>query len=101
MDSKSIDPLDDKMPSKQKPPQIPLSKSWEKYVKSGILHVFALAQCAHRRPRIEPRERWPRGAPCAKPQTLIAGKPGQRFEMVESFHEKRRHLPVVKLNRAA
>ena len=56
---------------------------------------------ANRRPRIEPRERWPRGAPCAKPQTLIAGKPGQRFEMVVSFHKKRRHLPVVKLNRAA
>ena len=56
---------------------------------------------ANRKPRIEPRERWQRGAPCAKPQTLIAGKPGQRFEMVVSFHEKRRHLPVVKLNRAA
>jgi len=55
----------------------------------------------NRRPRIEPREHWRRGAPCAKPQTLIAGKPGQRFEMVVSFHKKRRHLPVVKLNRAA
>ena len=56
---------------------------------------------ANRKPRIEPRQRWPRGAPCAKPQTLIAGKPGQRFELVVSFHKKRRHLPVVKLNRAA
>ena len=56
---------------------------------------------ANRKPRIEPRERWPRGAPCAKPQTLIAGKPGQRFEMVVSFHKKQRRLPVVKLNRAA
>ena len=56
---------------------------------------------ANRKPRIEPRERWPRGSPCAKPQTLIAGKPGQRFEMVVSFHKKQRHLPVVKLNRAA
>ncbi|MCH8045773.1 MAG: transposase, partial [Planctomycetes bacterium] len=56
---------------------------------------------ANRRPRIEPRQRWPRGAPCAKPQTLIAGKSGQRFEMVVNFHKKQRHLPVVKLNRAA
>jgi len=56
---------------------------------------------ANRKPRIEPRERWPRGSPCAKPQTLIAGKPGQRFELVVSFHKKQRHLPVVKLNRAA
>ena len=56
---------------------------------------------ANRKPRIEPRQRWPRGAPCAKPQTLIAGKPGQRFELVVSFHKKQRYLPVVKLNRAA
>ena len=56
---------------------------------------------ANRKPRIEPRQRWPRGSPCAKPQTLIAGKPGQRFELVVSFHKKQRHLPVVKLNRAA
>ena len=44
MDSKRTDPLDDKMPSKKKQPQIPLPKSWEKYVKSGILHVFARKQ---------------------------------------------------------
>jgi putative transposase len=56
---------------------------------------------ANRRPRIEPREHWPRRSPCAKPQTLVAGKPGQRFAMVVSFHKQRRHLPVVKLNRAA
>ena len=46
MDSKRTDPLDDKMPSNKKQPQIPLPKSWDKYVKSGILHVFALAQYA-------------------------------------------------------
>ena len=28
---------------------------------------------ANRRPWLEPRQRWPRGSPCAKPQTLIAG----------------------------
>ncbi|MCH7687957.1 MAG: hypothetical protein IH899_14965 [Planctomycetes bacterium] len=55
----------------------------------------------NRRPRIEPRQRSRRGAPCAKPPTLIAGKPGQRFEMVVSFHKKQRHLPVVELKRAA
>jgi hypothetical protein len=36
--------LDEIMPSKNKQPQIPLPKSWDKSVKSGILHVFALAQ---------------------------------------------------------
>jgi transposase InsO family protein len=55
----------------------------------------------NRRPRIEPREHWPRGSPCANPQALVAGKPGQRFEMIVSFHDNRRHLPVVKLRRVA
>ena len=46
MDSKRTDPLDDKMPRKKKQPQILLPKSWDKYVKSGILHVMTLAQNA-------------------------------------------------------
>ena len=56
---------------------------------------------ANRKPRIEPRPRWPRGSRCAKPQTLVAGKPGQRFEMNVAFHGNRRHLPIVTLQRAA
>jgi transposase InsO family protein len=56
---------------------------------------------AHRKPRIEPRPGWPRGSVCAKPWALVGGKPGQRFETTVAFHEKRRHLPVVTLRRAA
>jgi hypothetical protein len=56
---------------------------------------------ANRKPRLEPRIGWPRGSPCAKPQTLVAGKPGQRFEMTVDFYRKRRHLPIVTLKRAA
>ncbi len=56
---------------------------------------------ANRRPRIEPRRRWPRRSPCAQPQTLVAGQPGDRFSTEISFHDGRRHLPVVKLRRAA
>ena len=56
---------------------------------------------ANRKPRIEPRTSWPRSSPCARPQTLVAGKPGQRFEMTVDFYRKRRHLPVVTLKRAA
>jgi transposase InsO family protein len=63
--------------------------------------VFENCFPAHRKPRIEPRARWPRGSPCAKPQTLVAGKPGQRFDMTVRFHAKRRHLPIVTLKRAA
>jgi len=55
----------------------------------------------NRKPRMEPRAGWPRGSPCAKPQVLVAGKPGQRFEMTVDFFRKRRHLPIVTLKRAA
>lgn len=56
---------------------------------------------ANRKPRVEPRPRWPLGSPCARPQTLIAGKPGDRFNVIVSFQGKRRHLPIVKLRRSA
>jgi transposase InsO family protein len=56
---------------------------------------------ANRKPRIEPRPRCPRGSPCATPQALVAGNPGQRFEMNVAFHANRRHLPIVTLRRAA
>ena len=56
---------------------------------------------ANRRPRIEPRKRWPRSSPCAQPRTLVAGQPGDRFIIEIDFHEGRRHLPIVTLKRAA
>jgi putative transposase len=34
------------MASKSKPPEIPLPNSWDRHVKSGILHIIALAQYA-------------------------------------------------------
>ena len=34
------------MPSKKNQPQISLPKSWNKFVKSGMIHVFSLAQYA-------------------------------------------------------
>ena len=34
---------------------------------------------ANEQPRIEPRPRWPRGSPCAKPQVAIDGAPGDPF----------------------
>ena len=59
-------------------------------------------RCAENgRPRIEPREHWPRGSPCAKPQTLIAGQPGDKFTLQVNFHEGCRHLPSMTLKRAA
>ena len=56
---------------------------------------------ANRTPRWEPREKWPRGSPCAKPQTLVKGKPGVRLKLAVTFEGGRRHLPVVALRRVA
>jgi transposase InsO family protein len=56
---------------------------------------------AHRRPRIEPRPKWPRGSPCAKPQVLVAGRPGARFNVQIERIDGQMHLPIVRLRRAA
>src|SRR5262249_36347281 len=63
--------------------------------------VYFVRSPAHRRPRLEPRSRWPRGAPCARPQTLVAGQPGDRFTLEVRFHGGKRALPIVNLRRAA
>jgi len=55
----------------------------------------------NRRPRFEPRHRWPRGSPCAKPWALVRGKPGARLEVDVTFHAGQRHLPIVTVRRAA
>jgi putative transposase len=56
---------------------------------------------ANRRPRFEPRSRWPRGSPCAKPWALVRGSPGAKLTLEVSFHAGRKHLPVVRVKRAA
>ena len=63
--------------------------------------VYFARSSAHRRPRLEPRVRWPRGAPCARPQVLVAGQPGDRFTLEVQFHGGQRALPIVNLRRAA
>jgi putative transposase len=55
----------------------------------------------NRRPRYEPRSRWPRGSPCAKPWALMRGAPGARLALDITFHGGRRHLPIVSLRRVA
>jgi len=56
---------------------------------------------ANRLPRWEPRERWPRGSPCARPITLVKGRPGVQLALDVAFVEGRKHLPIVRLKRAA
>ena len=56
---------------------------------------------ANRRPRCEPRSRWPQTSRCAKPQTLVAGQPGAEFTLKIDFVKGHKHLPIVTLKRAA
>jgi len=56
---------------------------------------------ACRRPRFEPRPRWPRDSPCASPQAKVRGNPGVRLQLVVDFHQGRGHLPIVTLKRVA
>ena len=97
--------------------EIPLPKGWHRHVRSAMLHVISLAQYATVYTRswaVESlngpvrlkaekdqalQELLP--SPCARPQTLVAGQPGDRFRIRVDFHEGRRHLPIVSLRRAA
>ena len=56
---------------------------------------------ANRKPRFEPRSRWPRGSPCAKPWALVRGSPGAKLTLEVSFVAARKYLPIVTLRRTA
>ncbi|MDA0833853.1 MAG: DDE-type integrase/transposase/recombinase [Planctomycetota bacterium] len=63
--------------------------------------IYHSLRPANSRPRCEPRSRWPRKSRCAAPQTLVAGQRGDRFSIKVDFVAGRKHLPVVRLQRAA
>lgn len=63
--------------------------------------VYFNKQLAYKSPRFEPREAWPRGSPCARPQTLVKGQPGVCLELTVKFVAGRRHLPRISLQRVA
>ncbi len=56
---------------------------------------------ACRRPRFEPRTRWPSQSPCASPYAHVRGKPGVCLELVVEHYQGRNHLPIVALKRVA
>ncbi len=63
--------------------------------------VYFRRRPANRSPRFEPRSGWPRGSPCAKPWALVKGNHGATVQLHVSSHGGRKHLPLVRLNRAA
>jgi len=56
---------------------------------------------ACRRPRFEPRPRWPIDSGCAAPLAKVRSKPGAKLEFVVTWHDSWKHLPIVTLKRAA
>jgi transposase InsO family protein len=63
--------------------------------------VYHGLEPACRAPRFEPRQRWPRGSPCAAPLAGVRGRCGARIELNVRRMAGRRHLPIVELRRAA
>ena len=56
---------------------------------------------ANKRPRWEPRKCWPHDADCAGPKAKTRGEPGVRLEVVVTYLDEKKHLPVIQLKRAA
>jgi transposase InsO family protein len=56
---------------------------------------------ACRSPRVEPRRRWPRGSPCARPPAPVRGRRGQSLDLRVTYLAGRKHLPIVELKTAA
>jgi len=63
--------------------------------------VFEGVLPAHRKPRLEPRARYPARAACARPRVPVRGNPGVKLELIVSHPEQAPHLPLVELNTAA
>ena len=63
--------------------------------------VYFSREAANEQPRLEPRQRWPRGSPCAKPQVAIDGEPGDPIVFEIDCLDGRRHLPIIRARRAA
>jgi hypothetical protein len=73
------------------------------WINDGAMTVFffVIGLEINRRPRFEPRLKWPREAPCAKPSSLIKGRQGAMVDLQVEFHAERKQLPIVTLHRAA
>ena len=58
--------------------------------------VYFSRPAANEQPRHEPRERWPRGSPCAKPQVDVEGELDDPIVLEIDCLEDRRHLPIIR-----
>jgi len=67
------------------------------------LEVWEGRRPAHRKPRLEPRARYPAQAraPCAAPKVAVRGRPGVKLRLVITGQPGAPHLPIVRIRAAA
>lgn len=63
--------------------------------------VYEGRRPANRRARYEPRAKWPKHSRCASPQAPPRARPGAKLELVVTFADDTKLLPIVQLKRAA
>ena len=56
---------------------------------------------ANRKPRFEPRPRWPRASPCAAPYARPKKDPKRPLQLVVRYDDHERSLPIVDIKRAS
>ncbi len=63
--------------------------------------VYFSRSAANEQPRLEPRTRWPRSSPCARPQVDIDGQPGAPIILEIDCLAHRTYLPIIRARHAA
>ncbi len=63
--------------------------------------VYEGRRPANRRARYEPRAKWPRQSRCAAPQAPPRARQGAKLELIVTFADETKLLPIVELKRAA
>jgi hypothetical protein len=56
---------------------------------------------ACRRPRLEPRPRWPADSPCAAPPAKLRVRADAGLQLLVTWLDRQKHLPIVTLKRVA
>jgi hypothetical protein len=65
------------------------------------IEIYEAKRPANRKPRLEPRARYPASSKCAAPQARVSGKPGCRLKLVVTHVDGEKHLPIVSLRKSA
>jgi len=65
------------------------------------IEIYQNQTPANCQPRYEPRPHWPITSGCAAPQVEIKGQPGVQLQLVVTFLDNDKLLPIVELREVA